>query len=261
LALTGRRLRFGLLAQASLAQLSRARRRIARSHMRCRGLIRPPRPRTTRRAVSLPLARTASRPRQSMPAAWRPHAGDAGRVAPGGPLSRTRSPAFKSTATSPSPFVFSPSLPLSCPRPHPHGSAARELTGIAVPATASHHRRLNLAPSSVSSSRSPCSHQFPVVRPPSTGIARRSMAELKGDFRSVVHSSLLHLFPFLHAHLARLDSSVLEHPSGDRIGVEDGRPATTCATVPPWTAVTGPPSSVGHRVCAIEFARSRWPAW
>jgi hypothetical protein len=29
---------------------------------------------------------------------------------------------------------------------------------------------------------------------------------------------------------------------------------------PPWTAVTGPPSTVGHRECAIEFARSRWSA-
>jgi hypothetical protein len=43
--------------------------------------------------------------------------------------------------------------------------------------------------------------------------------------------------------------------------VGDGRPATNRATVLPWMVVTGPPSSVGHRVCAIEFVRSRWSAW
>jgi hypothetical protein len=100
-----------------------------------------------------------------------------------------------------------------------------------------------------------------VVSLPSAGIAHRSSGRARRRFPLCGPLLSAPPFPFLRAHLICLDSPVLEHPSDDRIVVGDGRPATTRATVSPWTAVAGPPSSVGHRVCAIEFARLRWSAW
>jgi hypothetical protein len=174
-----------------------------------------------------------------------------------------RAPLRRLTSRSASPPT--PLLPLSL---HRHSRASRAALlrhrlharspALPVLATTVHHRCHHLPPSSASPSRSPCSHKLPVVRPPSTGIARRSMAEHAGDFCSVGSSSPPHLLFFLCTYLARLSSPVLEHPSRDHLLAKNGWPATTRATAPPWTAVTGLLSSSGHRACVIEFAGLRW---
>jgi hypothetical protein len=142
-------------------------------------------------ACSHSRACLARAPRQGLLAPWLPCAVAGSTWPPGAP---PRAPSRRPAPRSASPL--SPILPLSLHRrsrasqvallghrPHARSPA------LPVPATAVHHWRLYLSLSSTSPSRSPCSHKLPMVRPPSTGIARRSMAKLIGDFRFMGSSS------------------------------------------------------------------------
>jgi hypothetical protein len=122
--------------------------------------------------LSLPLARTAGRPRQSTPATWRPHADAVGRVAPCDPARSTSKHAPTPSCLLRFPFFcfLTQTAAAAVVLPPP----PRAIAGVAISATLAHHEPLHLAPNFSSLWRSPRSPQPPVISLPSVGIAHQS---------------------------------------------------------------------------------------
>jgi hypothetical protein len=131
-----------------------------------------------------------------------------------------------------------------------HTCASPEL---AVLATTAHRQPPHLAPSTAFISCSPRSPQLVVVRLPSVGIARQSMAELTGEPRSVDSTPPLPLFSSPCAYLVRLCSPVLVRHSPCRLLARDGRPPLSYAAIPPWAMASSLPCLLG---CVCGSARS-----
>jgi hypothetical protein len=210
-----------------------------------------PRPRATLRRVSLSRARTRptalrhSVPRgghmPATPAGWRPVA----------PLTcaLVRLQADRSAP---------PTSLLHSLRPLTAATAEQQTS---VPAMPAHHWPPHLRFGSASPSRSTCSHPPAVVRPPPTGIARRSWALLVGGVCSVDLALSLPLSPRFRAHSNPFGLPVLRRRSPRHTVAGGLLPPVSRATEPPWSTASSIASFSGLATDASVFALARWSRW
>jgi hypothetical protein len=190
------------------------------------------------------------------PAGWRPVAPAVrARLHPrSGSPCRTRSLLHSLLSQAAAEHARPPLPPHSCVR----------LPELAVPATTTHRQRLHLPPSTVFSSRNPCSPWLAVVMPLSSVIARRRSGMLTGKNHSVGTSFPLHLSPSFLAHEHSTVSLMLSSASTHPAVARDASSATTRAAASPCMAA-GFPSFLGHVAGTVGLARgwgsrrSSWP--